>query len=171
MKFLSHLFRLTFLAALLAATALSAKPVTQAHAGNIITVNTEQPSHQVDDGICGLEEAIYSANADNPAFIDCGRGNGDDTIDFADDVHVITLDYSLPTITKDLMIDGGGDVTIHGDYNYRLFTVGATTSVTLRGLTLSGGYVAPQYGGGAILNQGTLTVLNSVFYFNQAGWG
>ena len=66
LKALSHILRLTVLAALLAGSALSARPVPPAHAlGATFFVNT-QNDDTLDDGYCPLREAITNAN--NNAF-------------------------------------------------------------------------------------------------------
>jgi hypothetical protein len=178
MKPLSHLFRITLLAALLAAaTTLNTSPVTQAHAeGAVIIVNAETDNGTSGDQRCSLREAIMNANedVDPPNHPDCAPGSGNDTISFADGVNTIKLDAPLPPATDldGLTIFGGGDVIIHGQYQHRLFAV-QSAYLTLASLNLFGGY-APTgtVGGGAVYNgYGVLKVTNSVFYFNLADNG
>jgi predicted outer membrane repeat protein len=178
MKPLSHLFRITVLAALLAATALSTKQITMVHADTVITVTTDVDNRDDLDGVCSLREAIDNAN-DNTQVVhdDCASGSGNDTIifdfDSADDT--IYLTASLPNITdrNGLTINGrradGIIVTLHGQFQHRLFVVGNGGVLTLQSLNLFGGFDANQ--GGGIGNYGTLTVINGVFYYNESNNG
>jgi hypothetical protein len=75
-------------------------------------------------------------------------------------------DNGLPVITGDITIVGNG-ATITRDGAapaFRFFTVDASGSLTLENVTLSNGRSGS--GGGAILNEGTLTVINSTLSNN-----
>ena len=76
------------------------------------------------------------------------------------------------TIAANTTIDGGGQaVTISGNYEVRVFTVNSGVTVNLNRLTIANGLL-PRYGsGGGIINRGTLTVGNSTFFRNSAGFG
>ena len=75
-------------------------------------------------------------------------------------------------ITQDTIIDGGGQVTLDGQGASRLFVVNAGVELELNGITLRGGS-APQgaFGGGAVLNYGTLSVNRSTLTGNRADFG
>lgn len=114
-----------------------------------------------DDGAGSLRRAIGNT---------CAGG----TITFAADL-TIYLSSTL-TIDKSLTIDGSGvEVVISGDSsndgsaNVRLFTVTSGSSVTLRHITLTDGY--SDGNGGAILNQGALTLDTVTVEGNHAEQG
>jgi hypothetical protein len=112
-----------------------------------------------DSGPGSLRAAIVQANANA----------GADEIAFADGVGgTITLASALPTITDGagLLIDGGGDVTVSGNRELRVFTVDPGAAFSLSNLIVSDGHDA-DYGGG-IFNKGTLTVTDSTFSDNHA---
>ena len=80
----------------------------------------------------------------------------------------ITLTATI-TIAADTTIDGSGQsVTISGNHAVRVFTVNAGVTLNLDRLTVAGGSAAT---GGGIYNSGTLTVSNSTFAGNSAGFG
>ena len=99
--------------------------------------------------------------------------NGD-TITFADGVAgTINLTRALPDLTHSISIEGPGadQLTVRRDTggNYRIFTVDSGATVAISGLTITGGYVYANSGGGIyILYGGTLTVSNSTFFANSA---
>lgn len=110
-----------------------------------------------DTGAGSLREAIEEANTTA----------GADEVVFAEGVGgTITLGSQLPTVTDEagLVIDGGGDVTVSGNNQVRVFEV--VGKLALRNLTITEGHNAV-YGGG-ILNLGHLTVANSTISGNSA---
>lgn len=131
---------------------------------------------------CTLADAITAANTDE-AVGGCPAGDGADTISLASD---ITLDAALPQITTGITIEGGG-YTISGNNRLRIFVVNGG-NLTIHELTLTngfgdwGGAIANLKGmlkissstiancsaveGGAIGNEGTLNVIDSVFQDN-----
>jgi fibronectin-binding autotransporter adhesin len=112
-----------------------------------------------DSGPGSLRAAIEQANANA----------GADEIVFADGVSgTITLASALPTVTDGagLLIDGGGDVTVSGNRDLRVFAVDPGAAFSLRNLIVSDGHDG-DYGGG-IINEGTLTVTDSTFSGNHA---
>jgi CSLREA domain-containing protein len=133
------------------------------------------------DGDCSLREAIEAANT-NAAVDACVSGSSTetDTIDFAASLsgQPITLASQLPIITAAggaLTIDGGSaDITISGNKAVRVFQVGTGTlsgpQLTLKNLTVADGTLASG-SGGAIINIGTVMVLNSTFSGNSASLG
>jgi CSLREA domain-containing protein len=146
---------------------------SNAQAGPDLIVNT---SDDTDDGSCDnlgqgignqdctLREAINAANA----------LAGANTITFSTS-GTITLGSTLPVVTDGagLYINGVGpsviSVIISGDDVYHAFSVDEGASLTLDHLTIvdgnntiSGGY------GGAVVNEGTLTIANCTFSDNSA---
>jgi hypothetical protein len=77
----------------------------------------------------------------------------------------------LPIIAGNLTIIGNGDtierVVGPSSYNFRLFEVGHGASLTLIQMTLQSGYIYA-YNGGAIYNQGTLTISDCTLSNNTA---
>jgi hypothetical protein len=73
---------------------------------------------------------------------------------------------STKTIAQDTTIDGGGRITISGGNAVGVFVVNEGVTLELRRVIISRGYVWG--GGGAIVNNGTLTVTNSTFSGNSA---
>ena len=116
-----------------------------------------------DSGPGSLRQAIADANA----------AAGADTIDF-DTAGVfatpqtITLTTGELVIYSDLAISGTGaaNLTISGNHISRVFQVLVVT-VRLDALTVTGGNSV--FGGGGILNFGTLTVMNSTISDNNRG--
>jgi CSLREA domain-containing protein len=138
---------------------------SQAAPNGTFNVNTVADT---DDGICNvahctLREAVNAAN----------NSAGLDTITFTlPPSATITLAGSqLPTIIDHLTIDGSTAVslTISGDNNTRIFTVGGAPAVTLTTLMIEHGRAIT---GGAIYNDGgSLTIDNSFLGDNSAEYG
>lgn len=85
----------------------------------------------------------------------------------------ITLNGTELSITDSassgaLRIDGGGQITISGDGNSRVFLINNGANATLAGLTITDGQSS---NGGGISNSGTLTLNNSTLSGNSAGIG
>ncbi len=74
---------------------------------------------------------------------------------------VIGLASALPTITQSVQILGPGanNLTVTGSGLYQIFNISSGVSATIAGLTITGGMVANNDGGG-IQNAGTLTLTN-----------
>ena len=126
---------------------------------------------------CTLADAIIAANSDR-AEGDCPAGRGADTITLTRD---ITLDSDLPKITSSITIEGEG-YTISGDHRYRIF-YNEGGALTIHDLTLTKGYVEGELIrdedgtlkvttansiGGAIYNEGELSIINSIIAGNSA---
>lgn len=99
---------------------------------------------------------------------------GGDTINFA--VVNIQLNSGNSLSLTDtsgsvITIDGGGSVELDGNHATRIFSIGANTKVSLKGLTIVNGQVAANQYGGAIASAGNLTITNSVLSGNTAGAG
>ena len=110
---------------------------------------------------CGLADAILAANSDR-AQGGCRAGSGADTITLSRD---ITLDGGLPKITSEITIEGGG-YTISGDNRYRIFFNDGGT-LTIHNLRMIEGS-AEDESGGAIINEGELSISGSSFGDNSA---
>lgn len=107
---------------------------------------------------CTLREAIAAAQPGDRIVFKKGLAG------------TIALTAGELFIETDLVIDGGGVITIVADEGSRVATTSA--EVTLAGLTLTGGHptgtVIPVSSGGAVLNFGTLT-LESVTLVGNTG--
>ena len=120
---------------------------------------------------CRLADAIKAANTDTVTG-DCPAGDGVDVISLSAD---ITLVAEPPRVTSDITLRGSG-FTISGDDEYRIFYVEASGKLTIERLILLDGkaneVTLPVAGaieaGGAIFNQGVLSVSHSIFSDNSA---
>jgi CSLREA domain-containing protein len=126
----------------------------------------------VPGGACTLRAAIMEANlATNgggatviipagiyPLTIPGGGGDGPEKGD-------LNLTAGAPVIS--LTGAGAASTIIDANQNDRVLSVAANRAASVSGLTLRGGYVADQFGGG-LYNSGTLTVTNSIISGNQA---
>ncbi|HEV3203488.1 MAG TPA: choice-of-anchor Q domain-containing protein, partial [Gemmataceae bacterium] len=111
----------------------------------------------LDNGPGSLRDAI----ANTPA-------NG--TVDFQQGLAgTITLTSGTLTIDKNLLISGPGAsvITVSGNQSLQVFSILASPSVTISGLTVADG-LAAQFGGG-ILNRGILILSNVTLQGNSAG--
>lgn len=102
-----------------------------------------------DSGAGSLRQAILDANA----------ASGADSISFAT-AGTITLSSGELAITDDLTISGPGaeDLVIDANGSSRVFSIASGDSVTISGLTITGGYVSGANEGGGIYNQGNLSL-------------
>lgn len=130
---------------------------------------------------CSLIDAIKAANNDSAAD-GCPAGEDADIISLSAD---IALDAELPPITSDIIIEGNG-YAISGGNRYRIFVIDGG-DLSINDLTLTAGKArnkgnpvvdhdrnliasADNALGGAILNDGALTVSNSDFRNNSADY-
>lgn len=81
-------------------------------------------------------------------------GGGPHTFD-CDGPTTVTTEATIE-VDNDVILDGEGDLTVDGDESHTVFRVVPSTVATLRGMTITGGYV-PDAGGG-IYNEGNLTI-------------
>ena len=127
---------------------------------------------------CGLREAITAANRDE-AVDGCAAGSGDDRIILSGD---ITQSDQPPPVTSAITVEGRG-FAISGAQKHRLFFVAADGDLTLRDINLTSGQAregspwcvaerdwSADYGG-AICNQGALTIIDSRIWRNAARFG
>ncbi|MGH7129390.1 MAG: CSLREA domain-containing protein, partial [Planctomycetaceae bacterium] len=146
-------------------------PASASAATFVVNSNADTSDGMCDAANCTLREAIVAAN-----------GNGaSDTITFDLDagareillnatVLTISNDMADPDLTIDGDLDGDGtpDITVDAQGGSRVFLIASGAEATLEGLVITGG----AFSGGGILNDGgTLTVTNSTFSGNSAGYG
>ncbi len=126
------------------------------------------------EGLCQLDDAIDAANSNMPAG-DCDAGSGADLIVLTDTVTLGKTNNEkdgwngLPRVTSEITIDGGGHQLLRADNAappYRFFYVETSGDLTIRNLSLGRGR-APTYGGGAVLNRGTLEIYDSELGLNE----
>jgi CSLREA domain-containing protein len=132
----------------------------------LIVTTTADPGDGTCDATCSLHDAISAANADGAA----------DTILFDAALSGATIYLSSTLdIFQSVTIDGSSLatlVTISGDSNtdsdpdgdVRVFYVGSAGTLTLNSLIVTKGWSG--VGGGGLLNDGTVTIINSVFSAN-----
>jgi CSLREA domain-containing protein len=168
----------------------------QASHAAIITVTTTEDEVAV-NGRCSLREAIRAADSD--ATVDaCPAGSGADTILVPAGIYTLTLTDTLDTtvmgdylrLSSDISIVGAGrDVTtIKGSRcpygsltcygNLRLIQIAPTATVALTRMTLGENryedYPLARFEraiGGGILNDGRLSLIDSVITNTQAAFG
>ena len=167
----------------------AAQAETETPAATIIVVNQEVTN--VTNNRCGLIEAIINAQATTSSQLrpDCAAGNltGSDTVSLpADGEFVLNAAHNaqygptgLPYISKSLTIEGHG-ATIRRDASattprFRIIAVNYSGELTLRDVTISGGYLdiddpGSNFGGG-VYNAGSLTLDNSAVVNNDSEGG
>lgn len=156
-----------------------------------IKVTTNNPNINDGDRKCSLIEAIVNANDDARTFRDCRAGSGADTIVLPKKTITLTAayDYSygptgLPVITSQITIQGNGAKIIRQQPShenpvvpeFRLIAVSSSGDLTLKQVNLSGGYSQNEGNdyrgyGGAVFNNGNLTIIGSTISGNTAGGG
>ena len=139
------------------------------------SADTDDGSCDLAPGNCTLREAINAANA----------LAGADTITFnipsggacaSANTCTITLSDSLPDITTEVTIDGSQNnahITIDGAGQYRPFYFASGSTGELMNLAITNG-LGPSLGvlyGGALRNDGTLTIKNCYLYSNMSPYG
>jgi uncharacterized protein (TIGR02597 family) len=131
------------------------------------TVHTDKRAYLTADTVPGsLRQAIANAAAGETVDFDAGLSGG-----------TITLGGSQLLIAKDLTVDASAlpaGITISGNDSSRLFEVASGTSSALVDLTLTGGNgvgLSQSGGGGAVMNQGELTLSGCTLSGNAAVFG
>jgi len=114
-------------------------------------------------GAMSLRQAINVANADTV--------DSQEVISFAANLQgTIDLTQALPNLANNISINGPGamNLTVQRDPSavaFSVFTVDSGETVSLSGITISGGSTT---NGGGIYNNGVLTVANDIFTGNAA---
>jgi CSLREA domain-containing protein len=144
--------------------------VSEASAATI-PVTTTQDTFAI-DGQCSLREAVDSANNDGSEFeLGCPAGSGSDTIRLATGSYTLTNPLGSLFITAPLAVEGAGAdaTTIFQTQDGRIFVIDFPGAVRIADVSLTGG-VAGGFGteGGAIFNEGQLTVERSRLFGNLA---
>src|SRR6476646_10172725 len=177
----------------LAAAVLGA--ISSSASGATIGVTTEADALEA-DGSCSLREAVMSANNDTAPYTgtgECAGGSGADTIVLPPGNYARTLagtdDNSVAgdlDVASEVTISGAGaaSTTIDAAQKDRVIDVLESANVTIQGVTITGGRtddgadaaVAGDTGrtggdGGALRNQGTLTLRDCVVAHNRTGDG
>lgn len=145
-----------------------------------ITVNTTADENN-NDGDCSLREAIIAANTDT-AVDACPAGSGADTISLPAGTYLLTItgrnENAAQTgdldLTADLTITGAGQATTIIDAGTldRVFHIGVGSTVAISGVTIGGGRITANFGGGVFVNNGsTLTLTDSLVIGNSAASG
>ncbi|MDR1384927.1 MAG: fibronectin type III domain-containing protein, partial [Planctomycetaceae bacterium] len=121
------------------------------------------------DGLYSLREAIQYATEENNVVTFHASLNGKTILlnNQTDDYYQF---YGELAIDKNVVIDGADkNITINADKKSRVFYVAEDADVVLKNLKLTGGQTTDS--GGAILNEGTLTVINHLIFENAASSG
>ena len=187
--YLRHLQLIILFLAFFASFAVSPPTIQAATMFNV----TAMADTATSDGSCTLREAVLAANG-SPANADCGSDSGGPySVSFTVN-GTITLGAELPTIERNMTIDGAGhSVTVSGNNTVPVFTVMMEVTLNLQNLTVANGYGSFGGGmqnlgmlnvsnctisgnsatgsGGAIFSHGTLTVTNSTISGNGASSG
>jgi CSLREA domain-containing protein len=143
-------------------------------AGSSIVVNSTSDAVNNSDGLCTLREAIIAANNNAASGVtpgECAAGSsGSDAITFTV-VGTINLNGSnLPNISSDMTITGPGSsqLIIHRNTGnpYRILNIDGGT-VSLSGLTATGGQTPVGASGAGISNSATLTMTDVTVTANE----
>jgi hypothetical protein len=103
------------------------------------------------------------------AKIVAAQTTGGGKITFSTGLATVVLTSTLPPITNNVTIDGGGLVAISGNNAYTILTVNSGATLTLSNLTLTRAFASGD--GGAVRNSGTLHVVSCKFSLNQVTGG
>lgn len=150
--------------ALLAGLAMVAAPAARAATITVTTTADENNS----DGDCSLREAIIAANTDT-AIDACPAGSGADTISLPAGNYLLTIsgrnENAAQTgdldLNADLTISGAGQATTTIDAGSldRVFHIAAGSTVQISGVTLTGGRITANFGGGIFVSNGSTLIL------------
>jgi CSLREA domain-containing protein len=160
--------RLWIAAGLLVSLFFSPAPVVRAATITVSQFADDDASNS--NGSCSLREAVEAANTD--AAVDgCPAGSGADTVVLPAGTYPLSLTTGLVVTGDTLTIQSsGGAATIDASgLGDRVLQVQAGATVTLQGLTLTGGSLGNN--GAGILNAGTLTLDNVTLTGNSATGG
>ena len=120
---------------------------------SLVVMNTN------DDGAGSLRQAIADASGGESITFDASLSG-----------QTIPLTSGTLLILKDMTIDGSAlasQITIDGTDNWRVFAVGGGVTAALKNLIVTGGWLNTD-GGAGLVNNGTLTITNSIFSYHTA---
>ena len=157
----------------------SAVTVSPVSAATIIVTTTEDENE--DNSLCSLREAIASAN-DDDGYGGCQEGSGNDIIILPEGIYTLTNSIQ---VTSEIVFDGEdanstiiqastcNPITLPegcSPATQPIFFVSSTGNFSLNRVTLRHGN-RDLYFGGAVVNQGTLEINDSIITANQASSG
>jgi hypothetical protein len=136
-----------------------------------ITVTTNKPDIKGGDGKCSLIEAVVNANDHAATHADCAAGDGNDTIVLPTSaiIKFTSSTYEnglLPAVTSSITIEGNRS-KLTRKRKRSIFSLGGAGSSG--NLVLNNVLVTGFGAGGALINNGSLTIRNSVIYGNMGG--
>jgi hypothetical protein len=135
---------------------------------SVAAVSVDVPCSGPGGGGGGLVAAVTAANASGGGSINLVSGCTY-LLTSANNSVPLAGNNALPRIRSEITINGRGATIAGNGGNFRLIAVLPTGTLTLNGLTLTGGNNEIA-GGGALLNHGT-TTLNSVQVTGNMGFG
>lgn len=133
-----------------------------------VTVNTEADNAAVSSecldlpGDCSIRQALDKANAGDAVSIPAGH-------------YTLDANKGVLVVTKDITIEGTGAPTVDGGGATGVFSIGQFQgpfpTVSITGLTITGGRDVAGEGGGGIIVYGVLTLTGSTVSDSKAGFG
>jgi hypothetical protein len=125
----------------------------------VVDILADEDDGNIDPGDISLREAAMIVSPGGTITFAAGLSGG-----------TITLTGGSILLDRDMTITGLGtaNLTINGNLATRLLTVDTTTTVSISGLTLTGGRAIGANSGGAILNAGRLTLTDTVLTGNSS---
>jgi fibronectin-binding autotransporter adhesin len=125
---------------------------------------------------------LVTSNSDNgpgslrQAVLNAAALGGTSTINFTSTLsgQTIMLAGGQIVLSNNVTIDAStlaNGIQINGNANSRIFSVNSGATVVLNSLTITNGYDGSSYGGGGILNDGTLTINQCNLANNTSGGG
>lgn len=120
--------------------------------------------HGGEGGTAGSPGGLVFACTEQGLLDAIQTGGGPHT--FACDGPTTVVTSATLEVDNDVTLDGEGDLTIDGDESHGVFRIPPSTTVGLRGMTITGGSVV--FAGGGIFNEGVLTIDDCRIVENQS---
>lgn len=138
----------------------------------VVNLTTNVSDTNTSDGVCDTDAAAGEQCTLRAAIQTANANAGTETIIFDPSVFATAQNISipsagLPTISSSMNIAGPGEalLTLTGGGGTRLFTTNAGVVFSLEGMTIAG---SSSLNGGAMFNQGALTISHVTFSNNTA---